>query len=60
MYVTGYSLAVDPDGRLRGGACVPEQVARVRQVSEPGRRFETWRPVDDWRDRYQPPAAVTA
>jgi hypothetical protein len=56
VYVSGYALAArSTDKQITGGICVPEQVLRVRQVSEVGRALRPWRDVPDWADRYRPP-----
>ena len=55
IYVRGYSLAARPDGTITGGICTPDQVIRVRLVSEPGRAYWPWLPVNDWAERYRSP-----
>lgn len=57
VYAGAFHLAAvtDPDQpggtRLIGGACLPGDIVRVRQVSEPGRALRPWRPVTGWLDR---------
>lgn len=36
VWVTGYTVAVTPEGMVHGGVVDPGQVVRVRRVSEPG------------------------
>ena len=55
VYLTGYAVACQPDGRVIGGAAEPGDVVRVRLVSEPGRRHTPWLPVQDWLAGYSPP-----
>lgn len=56
VYVRGYTLAATVERGLTGGICAPADVFRVRQVSSAGEGpLHPWRPVPDWRDRYDPP-----
>lgn len=56
VYVRGYVLAATVERGLTGGICAPADVIRVRQVSTAGEGpLDPWRPVTDWRDRYEPP-----
>lgn len=60
VYAARFGLTGSPDGtRITGGYVHPDDVTRVRQVSAPGEgRLTPPRPVDDWRDRYSPPAVA--
>ncbi len=58
VWVRDFALAATSDGRIIGGISRPEQVIRVRLVSEPGQRHSPWLPVLDWVDRYAPPAEL--
>lgn len=61
VWVRDYALAVTREQGVTGGICPPEQVLRVRQVSEPGGGpLRPWREVPDWLDRYRPPDLIGA
>lgn len=48
VFVSRWTLAVYPDGRLHGGAVDPREAASARLVSEPG-RGRVWERVEDLR-----------
>lgn len=63
VWVTAFHLAAvtdttRPEGhRITGGACLPDDVIRVRRISRPGAALQPWEtvPPAHWQARYRPP-----